>query len=466
MKVHVTGPRPGHGHAGRAENTMGSPDFLALAEDHRDEIVALAQDLVRVDTTNTGTMPTGHETEAASLLLRRLRADGIDGEVQGRVPERGNLRALLPGRSGRTGLVLVSHSDVVPAGDLAQWSHPPFAGVVEGGYLHGRGAADMKGTVAAQAMALILLRRLGIPLARGVGLVCVADEEAGGAYGMGWVAAAHPEWLRADFCLNEGGGAFVPVEGRWWCLLGVGEKARFEARATFHGRGAHAARPWQGENALYKAAAALARLREYEPERSVEDPIFEPLRRLLGPIGPETVDHVIARLAPSSPRLADHLRQVSRLLVTPTMITGGVKSNSVPDRCTLTCDVRALPGQGPDYVEAQVRPLLPEADVVLEQTAVANTSEVSPAVAAVLGEVVREVTGREVEVVPTTSGGFTDSRFIRALGIPAFGFTPGHPDSEPALHRAHGPDEAIAVRDLVVQTAIFLGVAYRQAAEG
>src|SRR5579875_2263858 len=109
-------------------------------------------------------MPTGHETEAASLLLRRLRADGIDGEVQGRVPERGNLRALLPGRSGRTGLVLVSHSDVVPAGDLAQWSHPPFAGVVEGGYLHGRGAADMKGTVAARPWPSSSSAGAGFPL--------------------------------------------------------------------------------------------------------------------------------------------------------------------------------------------------------------------------------------------------------------------------------------------------------------
>lgn len=466
MKVPLTDPVRGAGSRGSVGSGMGVPEFRTVAEEHQDEIVALACDLVRVDTTNTGVMPTGNETEAASLLLRRLREEGIEGEIQGRVPERGNLYARLPGRAPGTGLVLISHSDVVPAGDPGQWTHPPFAGAVDDGCLHGRGAADMKGTAAAQAMALILLHRLRIPLVRGVALVCVADEEAGGAYGMGWVAAARPEWLQADFCLNEGGGAWVPIQDRWWCLLGVGEKARFEVSATFHGRGAHAARPWQGDNALFKAAAALTRLRDYEPDRSVADPLFGPLGRLVGPVTPERVDQVIAQLAPSSPRLADHLRQVSRMLVTPTMISGGVKSNSVPDRCSLVCDVRALPHQDPAYVEAHVRRLLPDADVRLDQTAVANSSEAPPEVIAMFEEVLRRVTGRAAEVVPTLSGGFTDSRFVRALGVRAYGFTPGHPDSEPALHRAHGPNEAIALQDLVVQTAVFLEIAYRQAAEG
>ena len=164
---------------------MPAHDFRRIAEQHRDEIMALARDLVRIDTTNTGTMPTGSERPAAELLLRTLAAAGIGADIQGRVPERGNLRAALEGTSGQTCLVLASHTDVVPAGNEAQWHHPPFAGVVDGGSLHGRGAADMKGTVAAQTMALILLHRLNVPLSHGVALVCVADEEAGGAYGMG-----------------------------------------------------------------------------------------------------------------------------------------------------------------------------------------------------------------------------------------------------------------------------------------
>jgi acetylornithine deacetylase/succinyl-diaminopimelate desuccinylase-like protein len=442
---------------------MPTPDCRRLAEEHQDELAALARDLVRIDTTNTGVMPTGNETEAATHLARVLRAAGIESEIDGRVPERGNLVARMSGRSGRTALVLASHTDVVPAGDAQQWTHPPFEGDVEDGHLLGRGAADMKGTVAAQTMALILLKRSGAALAHGVNFVCVADEEAGGAYGMGWVARERAEWVRGGLCLNEGGGFFIPVDGRDWCVLGVGEKGRFEIGATFHGRGAHAARPWQGDNAFYKAAAALERLRAYEPERDTSGPIFTAVSRLTGPVIPSNVDAVIARLNATSPRLADHLRQVSRMLVTPTLIAGGVKSNSVPDVCRLTCDVRALPHQGPSYVETQVRHLLGEADVRVDQTAVANTSPAGEPLLAMLTDVLHRALGRPAEVVASLSGGFTDSRFVRETGVPAYGFAPGHPDSDPGRHHAHGPNEAVAIRDLVLQTAVYLDLAYRYA---
>ena len=443
---------------------MVLPDVRGIAEEHRDEILTLARDLVRIDTTNTGVMPTGNETEAAVLLQKVLREAGIEAQVLGRVPERGNLLATLPGRNAGTAVVVLSHTDVVPAGDHGQWTHPPFGGVVEDGYLHGRGASDMKGTVAAQAMALILLRRLGTPLAHGVGFACVADEEAGGAYGAGWVAKAHPDRLRARCCVNEGGGTFVSVPGGDWCLLGVGEKGRYEVTATFHGRGAHAARPWQGDNAFYRAAAALEALRTYEPERDTNVPVFDALARVAGRVTPENVDDVIARLAASHPRIADHARQMSRLLITPTMIAGGVKSNSVPDACRLTCDVRALPHQGPSYVQKLAERLLAGADVRVAQTAVSNKSDAPADLVAVFEDALARAVERKVEIVPSLSGGFTDSRFVRELGVRAYGFSPGDPGSDPSRHRAHGPNESIAVRDLVVQTATYLGMAHALAA--
>jgi acetylornithine deacetylase/succinyl-diaminopimelate desuccinylase-like protein len=442
---------------------MPTSEFRRLAEDHRDEIIALVRDLVRIDTTNTGMMPTGHETAAAEFLVKVLAAEGIHAKIDGRVAERGNLFATLPGTSGRTALLLASHTDVVPVGDAAQWTHPPFAGVVQDDYLHGRGASDMKGTVAAQAMALIMLRRMKIPLRHTVGFVCVADEEAGGAYGMGWVAQAHPEWLQTQYCVNEGGGAFVDVNGTKWCLLGVGEKARFEVQATFHGRGAHAAHAWQGENALFHVARALERLRAYEPERDTSGPIFPYLRRALGAITPETIDQVIEGLTRASPRLADHCRQVSRMFVTPTMISGGVKSNSVPDACRLTCDVRALPHQRPNEIADIVRGLLPGADVLIDCTAVANASPADAEWVALLSDVLSDALGHETQVVPTISGGFTDSRFVRELGVPAYGFAPLHPESDPTRRRAHGPNESVAIGDLVLEAAVYLGLAHRLA---
>jgi acetylornithine deacetylase/succinyl-diaminopimelate desuccinylase-like protein len=152
------------------------------------------------------------------------------------------------------------------------------------------------------------------------------------------------------------------------------------------------------------------------------------------------------------------------MLVTPTLIAGGVKSNSVPDVCRLTCDVRALPHQGPSYVDEEVRRLLGEADVRVEHTAVANTSPASEALVAAFSDALHRTLGRPVEVVPSLSGGFTDSRFCREIGVPAYGFSPSHPDSDPGRHRAHGPNEAVAIRDLVLQAAVYLDLAYRYAA--
>src|SRR3989442_146145 len=194
---------------------MDRDRLLASVEEAREEIVALARDLVRLETVNSGVMPTGGETAACELLSQKLRAEGIsDIEVVARDPERGSLIARLSGEDRSSRLLLMSHSDVVPAGDERAWTKPPFGGVVEDGRLYGRGAADMKGTVAAEAMALILLRRAGVPLLRTLTFLCAADEEAGGVWGAGWVAAEHGPKIRSDYALNEGGGALVRIGDR------------------------------------------------------------------------------------------------------------------------------------------------------------------------------------------------------------------------------------------------------------
>src|SRR6266704_232803 len=118
-------------------------ELLRLAEAAREEVVGLARDLVRLETVNTGMMPTGGETVAAEFLAGVLRRGGIaEVELLGRDPERANLVAWLPGSDARSRLLLLGHSDVVPAGDRSLWTHPPFAAEIRDGRLYGRGAAD------------------------------------------------------------------------------------------------------------------------------------------------------------------------------------------------------------------------------------------------------------------------------------------------------------------------------------
>ena len=118
----------------------------------QDEVLELFTALLRVDTVN------GNETEAARVVQAYLAENGIPSELDGERPDRQSLVARLDGaRPGKT-LTMMGHLDVVPA-DAAEWSVPPFAGVVKDGFVWGVGAVDMKNQVAAEAVALARLKR-------------------------------------------------------------------------------------------------------------------------------------------------------------------------------------------------------------------------------------------------------------------------------------------------------------------
>ena len=153
---------------------MADPDERAL----RDETAALLRELLRLDTSN----PPGNETPAALLLNEYLQASGVECELVARDPARANLIARIRGTGDGPSLALVGHTDVVPAGDPAAWTHPPFSGTVDGdGYVWGRGAADMKNEVATRAVALASLARAGHRPAGDLLLIAEADEEDGSA---------------------------------------------------------------------------------------------------------------------------------------------------------------------------------------------------------------------------------------------------------------------------------------------
>lgn len=445
----------------------------ASVDEAREEILALARDLVRLETVNSGVMPTGGETAACELLSRKLRTEGgADVEVVARAPERGNLIARLPGEDSSSRLLLMSHSDVVPAGDERAWTKPPFGGVVEEGRLYGRGAADMKGTVAAEAMALILLRRSGTPLRRTLTFLCAADEEAGGAWGAGWVAAEHGPKIRSDYALNEGGGALVRMGNQLCSMLGLGEKGRYEVHFDLSGTACHAATPWRGENAFFALARLLARLERLDPLRSVAHPLFAALAPMLRdafsePLTAENVDRFAAAAEAVSPALGSAARGLSRMTVVPSLVAGGIKSNSVPEAARLTCDVRLLPGQGVPEVERLLRPLLPEgATLTVQPTAEPSQSPPDERFLGLLAESAGRVLGEPVTLLPGATVGFTDSHFVRALGATAYGCVLGDPAFAGLPRRAHGADEWTAVEDLVAATRFFTDVAWSLCVEG
>ena len=169
-------------------------------------------------------------------------------------------------------------------------------------------------------------------------LAAGADEEHGGRYGFGWLADNHPEKLAAPYAVNEGGGTPIQAAGALTYVLGVGEKGRLQVEIDVRGTSSHASVPWQGTNALYRLNRALSSIEVYDPDRDTSTGIFDHLSTFAieHKPSPTNVDDIIAEIEPDNPRFASMLRALSRMTLTPTMVRGGVKSNSVPESIRLT----------------------------------------------------------------------------------------------------------------------------------
>jgi acetylornithine deacetylase/succinyl-diaminopimelate desuccinylase-like protein len=430
-----------------------------------DEVLELASALVAIPTVNTGAMPTGNETAACEFIATWLEDIGVPSQTLESAPGRGNLIARLPGSSGEPGLMFMSHTDVVPVEQESRWTSSPFKPVVRNGRLYGRGTADMKGQLACQLVALKLLKQSGIPLRHDLVLAAAADEEHGGRYGMGWLVDNHPEKVWSPFAVNEGGGTTVPAAGTTAYLLGVGEKGRLQLEIDVAGESAHASVPWQGENALVRAAQVVNRITAYEPERDTSVELFAHLSDLAiehAP-SPASVDAMLADMETDTPRLASVLRALSRMTITPTMVSGGIKSNSVPERVTITCDIRALPGQDLVYVENQVTEILSGMDGVsftIDNMAVSNASPFETDFASRIRSATELALDRtDLRWAPLVSTGFTDSRFTRPQGTVTYGFVGMDPTDDPMLRMEHGTDESVAVASLTTGARVMAALA-------
>ena len=440
-------------------------ELFAQVDAQRDEIIALEQTLVRIPSVNTGFMPTGDETPVCEYIRDWLAEDGIESEILGRTPERGNILARIEGSNSDAGLMFMSHTDVVPVEEEEKWRFPPFSATIADGRIYGRGASDCKGLLTAQLYAMRLLIRNGIQLEDSLIFCSGADEEHGGRYGFGWLAENHPDKIRAPFAVNEGGGTPIDSPSGLTYLLGTGEKGRLQVEIEVKGVSSHASVPWQGTNALYTLQRVLQRIEAYEPERDTSTSLFDHLSVFAIEHKPSAanVDEIIAEIEPENPRFASMMRALSRMTLTPTMITGGIKSNSVPESIRLTCDVRTLPHQSDDYLREQLDSILegiPNTTYEIDYMAVPNSSSfdtdlgrsVQRATAAALGI-------NDIQWVPAISTGFTDSRFTRPLGTVTYGFNGSHPDDDPMLSRAHGTDESIGISSLISGTKIMLALA-------
>lgn len=357
------------------------------------DVVSLTRALVRAES------PTGRESAAARTLADALVELGYDSV---RIDAAGNVVGELHRGDGPT-LLLNGHIDTVPAGDPAAWPYPPFEGTLAEGRVYGRGSCDMKGAVAAMALAARAAGDDGV--AGTIIMTGVVQEEVGGL-GARFLAQAQ----RADVVvLGEPSGL----------RLMLGHRGRCEVRAVFPGALAHAARAELGSNALSRAARFVAALESLE--------------------------------LPTAPR-------VGRASATPTSLVTYPRdgTNVVPGSAELTVDYRTVPGETIDTVLRDLQALDPEAGLsVAEETFHSEDGAVRmrmprenrpyllderDPVVAVAERALGEALGRRVEV--DTWWFATDAPHLAAMGAPIIGFGPGDPEL------AHTSGEYVEVAQL------------------
>jgi len=445
-----------------------------------DEVIEVARDLIRLDTTNAREPGLGNETLCAEYLADYLGRNGVDAELVAREPRRANIVARIPGVStsstggavstGEGGqadsLAFVGHTDVVPC-DPRDWTHPPFAGVVDDeGYLWGRGAVDMKNEVAARAVAMAELGRTGFRPTGDLWFIAVADEEDGFAdVGMRWLLEERPD-IRPTHSVNEGGGERIPLaDGREVIGYAVGEKGTYPVQVTAVGEAGHASVPTLGRNAVPLLAQLLPRLGTGLPDPAPAREAVAMLRALLGRDEPD-LEKALAEANALHEGLGDDVQSLMGSTCAPTMLWASNKRNVMPARATAEVDIRILPGTTEADVEAEIRSRLgddlpyelewPEAIVPASSSPVDGV--VPAAIAAFL-----EAEGDTGVLLPTLCTGFTDSNFLRAAGgTHAYGFSPFRATPYDVMESGyHNADERVHVDDLLLATRFHLDLARR-----
>jgi acetylornithine deacetylase/succinyl-diaminopimelate desuccinylase-like protein len=424
--------------------------------------------LIRFNTVN----PPGNERAAQEYLAEHLTQAGFECELLSAEPHRPNLVARLrPADTGAAAgptLCYLGHVDTVLA-DPADWTHDPWSGETADGFLWGRGALDMKSQVAAEIAAAASLARSGWRPASGeLLIVAVVDEETGGSLGAEWITKNHPEKVRCDMLLNEGGGAVFEYGGppaRRHYGVCCAEKGVFRFTLTTSGVAGHASMPGMGDNALLKMGPVLERFAARQPSYRLTD---EPLAFLRG-IGedPEDPQGSLERLQAVDPRLAIMFAPMLGVTFTPTRISASEKINVIPSRAELKVDCRVPPGLGEQEVRDGIAEVLGEENdtwrIEFTERVVGNRS---PVASQLMDTISAWIAERDpgAQAVPVVLPGFTDSRHFR-LAFPecvAYGFFPQrHQTLLQSAPLIHGADERIDVRDLAFATELFRDVAVR-----
>jgi len=425
------------------------------------EAVGWLQGYLRVNTIN----PPGNEIAGAQFLAAILKQEGIPFEIAESAPGRANIWARLKG-GNKPALLLLHHMDVVPA-DRRFWSTDPLSGEIRDGHIYGRGALDTKSTGILHLATLVALHRSKATLDRDVIFMATADEEAGGEFGVGWLVKNRPELFKGvGFVINEGGGG-ASEEGRVQFGIEVTQKVPYWFRLTARGEPGHGSRPRE-TSAVTTLIAALERLRTYGFEPRIV-PAVDAYFKGIAPSAPPKwqsryadmsaalrIAGVLAELQRDNPAMHGLVRNTCSM----TRLGASDKINVVAPEAWAEIDCRLLPDQDPKAFIAELQAVLGK------EVEVGTLMGFSPAVSSTDTELYRilQAVSRQyfpgAPVVPSVVGGFTDSHFLRDLGITAYGYSPIVVPLEDS-GGVHGNNERVSVENIRRGVAMMLDVVRR-----
>jgi acetylornithine deacetylase/succinyl-diaminopimelate desuccinylase-like protein len=415
-----------------------------------DEAIHHFQEYLRIDTVN----PPGNEIEGAKFLKTIFDAETIPCQVFEPSPGRGNLLATLKGSGKKRPILLLNHMDVVPV-EKEQWSVDPFAGVIRDGYLYGRGALDDKSMGIVEMMALLILKREKISLARDILFFATADEETGGGWGVDWAVENIPTLREAEYALNEGGNVVLNEQGvadRY--EISSGQKVLFQLQLKIKGTSGHGSMP-RPDNPNVKLVQALERVTKWETPYNLlpmvreyfsklapkqppdEKPFFEDIERGLR-------DPAFAKRLTSNPIYNAMIRDTISL----TILQGGSKVNVIPSESTATLDCRLIPGSSKETFLKEINERLGN-EIEVEVISESHSLPPSPFDTDLFRAIRRFAakTDPGCPVVPHLLPGATDSRLLREKGIITYDFCPFRL-TEKEMMIIHGNDERIALENL------------------
>lgn len=408
----------------------------------------LLQQLIRFDTTN----PPGNEADCIAFIDGLLRQAGIATTWLARTPQRPNLIARLPGQGKAPPLLLYGHVDVVTT-ENQPWTRPPFEGVIQDGFIWGRGALDMKGGVAMMVAAFLRAKAEKTSLPGDVVLAVLSDEEHGGDFGAKFLVEEHAEQFQGvRYALGEFGGFSMTIGGKRFYPIQIAEKQMCLMRATVRGQGGHGSLPVRGQ-----AMARLARLLHNLDRKRLPLHITPAVRLMIESLGAALggVQGLVVRqlLNPMlSDRLLSQMGENSRLFepllhntVSPTVLRASEKFNVIPSEVSVGLDGRLLPGYTPDDMLAELGGMVgPEVEFEVIRYD-PGPADPDMGLFETLANILRQADPQGVPL-PYVLSAITDARFFSKLGIQTYGFLPMQlPESFNFSQTIHAADERIPV---------------------